>query len=82
MDFVANYHVTFPVFEKADVNGPQARAVFRYCTSKARGSFGDFIKWNFTKFLINRQGQVVARYGPKDAPLSFEAQIQKLLAEQ
>lgn len=78
--FAASYGVTFPLFNKHQVNGPHAREVFRYCTSHASGSFGAFIKWNFTKFLINRQGRVVSRYGPHESPLSFEHQIQELLA--
>lgn len=78
--FVKKFNVEFPLFEKADVNGSHTRPVFGYLKSQLAGSFGSFIKWNFTKFLIDRTGKPVARYGPKDAPFSFEQEIQALLA--
>lgn len=81
MDFVAKFGVEFQLFEKADVNGAKARPVFVYLKDVLPGSFGSFIKWNFTKFLVDRKGKPVARYGPKDAPFSFEEHIQTLLAE-
>lgn len=81
MDFVAKFGVQFQMFEKADVNGPKARAVFVYLKDALPGSFGNFIKWNFTKFLVDRHGKPVARYGPNDAPFTFEKRIEQLLAE-
>ncbi|CEG43247.1 ammonium transporter family [Plasmopara halstedii] len=81
MEFVKQYNVTFPFFEKHDVNGATARPVFTYLKSKLPGSFGDFVKWNFTKFLVDRNGQPYKRYAPKDRPLSFEEDIKTLLAQ-
>jgi glutathione peroxidase len=76
-----NYNCQFTFFEKADVNGKQARPVFMYLKNQLPGSFGNFIKWNFTKFLIDRQGQPYKRYAPKDLPFSFEKDIQFLLQQ-
>lgn len=81
MEFVKQYNVTFPFFEKRDVNGATARPVFTYLKKKLPGSFGDFVKWNFTKFLVDRNGQPYKRYAPKDRPLSFEEDIKTLLAQ-
>ncbi|KAL7690664.1 putative glutathione peroxidase, Thioredoxin-like superfamily [Plasmopara halstedii] len=81
MEFVKQYNVTFPFFEKHDVNGATARPVFTYLKSKLPGSFGDFVKWNFTKFLVDRNGQPYKRYAPKDRPLLFEEDIKTLLAQ-
>ncbi|CAH0479852.1 unnamed protein product [Peronospora belbahrii] len=81
MEFVKQYNVTFPFFEKHDVNGATARPVFTYLKTKLPGSFGDFVKWNFTKFLVDRNGQPFKRYAPKDTPLSFEEDIKTLLAQ-
>ncbi|KAG7392431.1 hypothetical protein PHYBOEH_006372 [Phytophthora boehmeriae] len=81
MEFVKQYNVTFPFFEKNDVNGSNARPVFTYLKAKLPGSFGNFVKWNFTKFLVDRNGQPYKRYAPKDLPLSFEDDIKELLAK-
>lgn len=81
MNFVKQYNVTFPFFEKHDVNGATARPVFTYLKTKLPGSFGNFVKWNFTKFLVDRKGQPFKRYAPKDSPLSFEEDIKTLLAQ-
>nr|ABA29804.1 phospholipid hydroperoxide glutathione peroxidase [Phytophthora sojae] len=81
MEFVKQYNVTFPFFEKHDVNGATARPVFTYLKTKLPGSFGDFVKWNFTKFLVDRNGQPYKRFAPKDRPLSFEEDIKTLLAQ-
>ncbi|KAL3662274.1 hypothetical protein V7S43_012602 [Phytophthora oleae] len=81
MAFVKQYNVTFPFFEKHDVNGATARPVFTYLKTKLPGSFGDFVKWNFTKFLVDRNGQPYKRFAPKDRPLSFEEEIKTLLAQ-
>jgi len=75
-----NYGVTFPVFAKIDVNGAQAHPLYRFLTSAKRGLFfSRNIKWNFTKFLIDRAGQVVARIGPGTKPEALEGAIKKLL---
>ncbi|KAE8905349.1 hypothetical protein PF005_g19681 [Phytophthora fragariae] len=81
VEFVKQYNVTFPLFEKHDVNGSNARAVFTYLKAKLPGTFGNYIKWNFTKFLVDRNGQPFKRYAPKDLPLSFEEDIKELLAK-
>ena len=75
-----NYGVTFPMFSKIDVNGGDAHPLFSYLKKEARGVLGSkAIKWNFTKFLVNREGKVVARYAPNDKPEDIKADIQKLL---
>ncbi|NTV64591.1 MAG: glutathione peroxidase [Oscillochloris sp.] len=64
-----NYGVTFPLFAKVDVNGPQTHPLFAYLKAQQRGFLGsDSIKWNFTKFLIDRAGTVKRRYAPTDLP--------------
>ncbi|KUF82898.1 Glutathione peroxidase [Phytophthora nicotianae] len=70
-----------PVQPKHDVNGSNARPVFTYLKAKLPGTFGNYIKWNFTKFLVDRNGQPYKRYAPKDLPLSFEEDIKELLAK-
>ncbi|KAF1317945.1 Phospholipid hydroperoxide glutathione peroxidase, partial [Globisporangium splendens] len=82
MEFVKKYNCEFPFFEKHDVNGADARPVFTYLKAKLPGSFGNFVKWNFTKFLVDRNGQPYKRFAPKDLPFSFEHEIQKLLEQQ
>ena len=75
-----NFGVTFPMFEKVDVNGADAHPLFRYLTGEARGLFGTkSIKWNFTKFLVDRQGNVVKRYAPKTKPEEIAGEIEALL---
>lgn len=77
-----NYGVSFPVFEKVDVNGPAAHPLFQFLTHARPGLFGTRrIKWNFTKFLIDRSGHVVARFAPRAHPSSLSQPIQALLAE-
>ena len=74
------YDVTFPVFAKIDVNGPHADPLFDALKAAAPGIFGSkAIKWNFTKFLIDRTGQVVGRYAPTTKPASLAADIERLL---
>jgi glutathione peroxidase len=76
-----NYGVSFPMMAKIDVNGPQAHPLFQWLKSQAPGILGsEGIKWNFTKFLINRQGQVVKRYASLDKPASMSADIAAALA--
>ncbi|GBU11343.1 glutathione peroxidase [Erysipelotrichaceae bacterium] len=70
-----NYGVTFKIFDKIRVNGQDANPLFSYLTSEKKGLFGGVISWNFTKFLIGRDGQVLKRVAPKDAPLSMEDAI-------
>ena len=75
-----NFGVTFPLMEKVDVNGPDASPVFDWMKGEAKGLLGSkAIKWNFTKFLIDRDGQVVKRYAPTDRPESIAADIEALL---
>lgn len=74
-----DYGVTFPMHEMIKVNGSQAHPLFQHLTSEAKGLFGQSVKWNFTKFLVDRDGNVVKRYAPKDNPLNAENDISKLL---
>ncbi|MDE1989591.1 MAG: glutathione peroxidase [Betaproteobacteria bacterium] len=75
-----HFGVTFPMFEKTDVNGEQASALFRWLTENAPGLLGTkAVKWNFTKFLVNPEGQVIRRYAPQVAPESLQADIEALL---
>ena len=75
-----NYGVTFPMFDKIDVNGANAHPLFRYLTGEAPGLLGlEAIKWNFTKFLIGRDGNVVKRYAPLTKPETITEDIEKLL---
>jgi glutathione peroxidase-family protein len=81
MKTVAKYKCQFTFFEKHDVNGAAARPVFTYLKAQLPGSFGSFVKWNFTKFLVDRNGNPVKRFAPSDAPLSFEQEIVALLEQ-
>ncbi|MFN3565904.1 MAG: glutathione peroxidase [Burkholderiaceae bacterium] len=75
-----NYGVTFPLFAKIDVNGDSAHPLFKYLTSAKPGLLGsEAIKWNFTKFLIGRDGKVIARYAPTTKPEDIAADIEKAL---
>ena len=75
-----NYDVTFPMFRKIDVNGEGTAPVYRYLKSAKPGLLGtEKIKWNFTKFLIGRDGKVIARYAPNDTPESIERDVEKAL---
>jgi glutathione peroxidase len=74
------FGVTFPLFAKVDVNGDQAHPLFKYLTQAQPGIFGlEAIKWNFTKFLVDRQGQVVKRYGSITKPEEIAGDIKALL---
>jgi glutathione peroxidase len=76
----ANYGVTFPMFAKVEVNGPGAHPLYRFLTHDKPGILGtEAIKWNFTKFLVGRDGDPVARYAPQVKPQDLEAPIRKLL---
>ena len=74
-----NYGVSFPMFAKIDVNGTDAHPLYKYLTHEKPGLFGGRIKWNFTKFLIDRAGKVVARYAPTTKPKELAKPIAKLL---
>jgi glutathione peroxidase len=74
------YDVTFPLFAKVEVNGANAHPLFRTLKSAAPGLLGsEAIKWNFTKFLVDRRGKVVKRYGSMDTPAAIAADIEALL---
>ena len=74
------FHVTFPIFAKVDVNGPQATPLFQHLKMEAPGVLGsEAIKWNFTKFLVNRSGKVVKRYAPQTKPEDIERDIEALV---
>ena len=75
-----NYGVSFTMFSKIEVNGANAHPLYNYLKNEARGLLGSkAIKWNFTKFLINRQGEVINRYASNDKPRTIKADIEKLL---
>ncbi|MFP5455212.1 MAG: glutathione peroxidase [Alphaproteobacteria bacterium] len=75
-----SYDVKFPIFAKVDVNGPNAHPLYAWLKSKAKGVLGtEGIKWNFTKFLIDRNGQVVSRYAPTTKPEAIKSDIEDLL---
>ncbi|KQV99659.1 glutathione peroxidase [Rhizobacter sp. Root1221] len=77
----ANYGVSFPMMAKVDVKGDDAHPLFRWLTGEAPGLLGTkFIKWNFTKFLVGRDGQVIKRYAPIDKPEQIAADIEAALA--
>ena len=71
-----NYGVTFPMFEKIEVNGANAHPLYKYLTEKEPGVLGiEAIKWNFTKFLVDKDGNVVRRYASTDTPQSIEKDV-------
>ena len=75
-----SYDVSFPLFAKVNVNGNDAHPLFRYMKKEAKGLLGtEAIKWNFTKFLIDREGKVRGRYAPTDTPESIEKDLLALL---
>jgi glutathione peroxidase len=74
------YGVTFPMFRKIDVNGTNAHPLFRYLAREKRGFLGTTsIKWNFTKFLVDRTGRVASRYSPRIKPAAIENDVKRLL---
>jgi glutathione peroxidase len=73
------YDVTFPLFEKIDVNGANAHPLYEYLKRQQSGLLGSSIKWNFTKFLVDREGRVVARHAPTAKPEGLRRQIETLL---
>ena len=74
-----NYGVTFPMFSKIDVKGDGAHPLFQYLTDKAKGMLTKQIKWNFTKFLVNQDGEVVKRFAPQTKPKQIEKEIENIL---
>jgi glutathione peroxidase len=81
-----NYGVTFPLFAKIDVNGPHAHPLYRFLKKERPGLLGfvgaGAIRWNFTKFLVDREGNVVARYGPAKQPRTLARAIERLLGDE
>lgn len=75
----SNYGVTFQMFQKVDVKGARAHPLFDYLTKEAPGMITDRIKWNFTKFLINRNGEIVNRFAPQTKPERLKKEIEILL---
>lgn len=76
----ANYGVTFPMFAKVDVNGKNAHPLFTWLKDGTRGMVGEAISWNFTKFLVGRDGLVIKRYSPKTEPAAIADDIRAALA--
>lgn len=76
-----NYGVTFPMFSKIDVKGKNAHPLFQYLTKNTSGVLSSEVKWNFTKFLINKKGEVVNRFAPATSPEKMVKEIEQCLAE-
>ena len=74
-----NFGVTFPLFSKIDVNGPDAHPLYQWLRSEKSGLVGDKIRWNFTKFLVDTEGNVVERYGSRTTPAQIADDIEALL---
>jgi glutathione peroxidase len=74
-----NYAVSFPMFDKVDVNGSNAHPLYQYLRGEKSGLLGSAIKWNFTKFLVDRSGRVVARHAPTTTPQALIREIEALL---
>lgn len=75
-----NYGVTFPMFAKVDVNGDNAHPIFKYLKGELKGLFGNKVKWNFTKFVIDANGKPVKRFAPTTKPEKMENYITSLLS--
>ena len=73
------YGVSFPMHEIVKINGKDAHPLFKMLTDETKGVLGSAIKWNFTKFLVDKKGQVVERFGPTESPLTFEDKISAAL---
>jgi glutathione peroxidase len=74
-----NYGVSFPMFDKIDVNGENAHPLYQWLRTEKGGILGDAIKWNFTKFLVGRDGQVIKRYAPQEEPEKLAKDIEAAL---
>ncbi|EPR79097.1 Glutathione peroxidase [Spraguea lophii 42_110] len=79
--FVWNYSKSFNIFDKVDVNGENRHPVYRFLVSQKSGWWSDNIKWNFTKFLVNKKGEVVKRYGPLEKVCKDDEYLIKSLTE-
>lgn len=77
LEFVKKYNVTFDLFEKINVNGNNAHPLWKWLKTQANGFITDDIKWNFTKFIINKEGKVVSRFAPTVDPLQMESELKK-----
>ncbi|XVE73178.1 hypothetical protein DITRI_Ditri11bG0096400 [Diplodiscus trichospermus] len=73
------YKAEYPIFQKVRVNGPNTEPVYKFLKSNKSGFLGSRIKWNFTKFLVDKDGHVIGRYSPTTTPLAIEAEIKKAL---
>ena len=76
-----SYGVTFPMHEIVKINGKEAHPLFDYLTSNTKGVLSSSIKWNFTKFLIDKNGNIVRRFGPTEKPENLEDDIKRVLSE-
>jgi glutathione peroxidase len=74
-----NYGVTFPMFSKIEVNGENAHAIYKYLKKELKGTFGNKIKWNFTKFIIDKNGNPYKRFAPTTSPEKLRKYIEALL---
>jgi glutathione peroxidase len=77
-----NYGVSFPMFAKIDVNGSDAHPLFEWLKSETKGLLGGRVKWNFTKFLVGRDGRVIGRYAPTTEPTNLAEDIRAALSAQ
>jgi glutathione peroxidase len=75
----SNYAVSFPMFAKIEVNGGEAHPLYQYLKHEKSGLLGSSIKWNFTKFLVDRSGKVIARHAPTTSPEGLTKEIEALL---
>lgn len=73
------YGVSFPMHEIVNINGKDAHPLFKFLTEETKGFLGSAIKWNFTKFLVDKNGELIKRFGPTESPLSFEKEIEAIL---
>ncbi|KAG6426884.1 hypothetical protein SASPL_111121 [Salvia splendens] len=78
----ARFNAEFPIFHKVKVNGANAAPVYKFLKSNKKGHFGGSIKWNFTKFLVDRDGHVINRYGTTTSPVAIKGDIQKALGDE
>ncbi len=76
---IINYGVTFPMFSKIDVNGETAHPIFKYLKSKLTGTLGSKIKWNFTKFLVDKEGNPVKRFSPTTKPEKIDKYLESFM---
>jgi glutathione peroxidase len=76
---VVDYGITFPMFSKVDVNGEKAHPMFQYLKNKLPGLFGGVVKWNFTKFVIDGNGQPIKRFSPFNKPEEIDKFLEKML---